>query len=372
MNGETPRPGTTGPLLVRRRISLGWALLAILAIAFLALPFVVANEYVLHILTMIFLFGYLATAWGLVGQTGQLSFGHAAFLGIGGYTSTILFMDYGVTPWLGMFVGAAVAVAVGLAIGYPTLRLRGPYFALATLAFGQILMTYVMNTDNLGPIHLRGALGLVLPIVNSGDAPEVFQFPSKTPYYFIALCMLTIAVGLSYLLNRSRTGLYWAAIRGDQDAAESLGIDAPRYRLLAMLISVALTAFAGTFYAQFFYYINAERGMGLSMSIEIAMMGVVGGWQTVLGPLMGAVVLTPVSEIIRARLGGSLPGLHLLLYGLLLMAVILWLPGGLNDPVLRAVRWIEAKIWPRVGLPLKEVQAPITDTSGDGGLEQAR
>ena len=314
----------------------------------------------------------LSLGWGLGGQTGQLSFSHAAFMGIGGYTSTILFMDYGVTPWLGMFAGAVVAVVFGLIIGYPTLRLRGPYFALATLAFGQILVTYVVNTEHLGPINLRAALGLVLPIVNSGDAPDVFQFSTKTPYYFVSLFMLIVAVSLSYGLNRARTGLYWAAIRGDQDAAESLGIDAPRYRLLAVIISVALTAFAGTFYAQFFFYLDAVRGMGLSLSIEIAMMGVVGGWQTVLGPLMGAVLLTPISEMIRAQFGGNLPGLHLLLYGLLLMAVILWLPGGLNNPVLRAVRWVEMRIWPPAKEAPPKAPVPPSDTAGGSSLEEAR
>jgi branched-chain amino acid transport system permease protein len=270
-----------------------------------------------------------------------------------------------------MFLGAVVAVAFGLIIGYPTLRLRGPYFALCTLAFAQILMTYIINTDHLGPINLRGALGLVLPLRNSGNAPELFQFASKTPYYFIALAMLIGVLLLSYAIGRSRLGFYWAAIRGDQDAAESLGIDAPRYRLLAVIISVALTAIAGTFYTQYFFYINAERGLGLHLSVEIVLIGVVGGWQTVLGPLMGAIVLTPIGEIVRAQFGGGLPGLHLILYGLLLMAVILWLPGGLNDPAMRLLHWLEVRIWERPHQPSKP-PAPAEAVAENAQSRQVR
>jgi branched-chain amino acid transport system permease protein len=315
-----------------------------LAIAII-IPFFLKNDpYYLHIFILIFIFGYLATAWGLVGQSGQLSFGHALFVGLGGYTSTILFMDYGITPWIGMFGGVIIATFFGLIIGYPTLRLKGPYFALATLAFGLILQTYVVNTPKLGPINLRGAMGLLLPLKDGGDAPAVFQFATKTPYYFIALGMMVGIVLLSYLINRTRIGFYLTAIRSDQDAAESLGINASKYRLLAFLLSCALTALGGTLWAQYFHYINPERGMALSLSIEIAIVGVVGGWQTVTGPMIGALVLTPISELLRAELGGGYAGLHTLIYGLILMAVILWLPNGLNPFVMRALKWLQNKI----------------------------
>jgi branched-chain amino acid transport system permease protein len=150
--------------------------------------------------------------------------------------------------------------------------------------------------------------------------------------------MMAAAVALSYWINRTRMGFYWTAVRGDQDAAESLGIDAPRFRLIAWLISVALFAFAGTFYAQYVLYINADRCMGADLSLEIAAMGVIGGWQTVFGPVLGAAVLAPVSEIIRARFGGGMGGVHLILYGLLLMVVILRMPGGLWEALDNAVQ----------------------------------
>jgi len=321
-----PSQPALGDNLARRIGPIGMGLLVV---ALLAIPLFVKNQYIMHIFVITFWYGYLATAWGLVGQTGQLSWGHAVFVGLGGYTSSILFMDYGVTPWIGTFIGVVVAFVAGLVIGWPTLRLRGPYFALSTLAFSQILNTYVNNTDYLGPFYLRGAMGCVLPLVNGSDAPQVFQFATKAPYYYIALAMMVAAVALSYWINRRRMGFYWTAIRGDQDAAESLGIDAPRYRLIAWLISVALFAFAGTFYAQYVLYINAERCMGADLSLEIAAMGVIGGWQSVFGPVVGSALLAPVSEIIRARFGGGTGGVHLILYGLLLMIVILRMPDGL-------------------------------------------
>jgi branched-chain amino acid transport system permease protein len=255
-------------------------------------------------------------------------------------------MDVGITPWLGMWVGAITAALVGVIIGYPTFRLRGPYFALTTIAMAEILRIYVENTE-IGPfgIQLRGAMGLLVP--PRGNSPAMFQFSGKEAYYYIALGMMCVAIAISYVINRTRLGYYLAAIRSDLDAAESLGINITKCNLVVMAISCFLTALGGTFYAQYFRYINPERGMGLSMSIEIVLVGVVGGWQTVLGPTIGSILLTPTSEIIRGELGGAYAGLHLLLYGLVLMVVILFLPKGLNAPLIGLLRTIESKIWPR-------------------------
>jgi branched-chain amino acid transport system permease protein len=336
----------------KRTMNFKWMVAAFLVVVAATVPLALNDyPYYLHIFILIYLFAYLATAWGLVGQSGQLSFGHAVFLGLGGYTSTILFMDYGVTPWIGTFAGVVMAALFGLLIGYPTLRLRGPYFALATLAFGLILQTFVVNTATLGPIKLRGAMGLLLPLKNGGDAPAVFQFATKTPYYYIALGMMVAAVFLSYGLNLTRMGFYLMAIRSDQDAAESLGINAGRYRLLAFLLSCALTALGGTFWAQYFHYINPERGMALSLSIEIVLVGVVGGWQSVTGPMIGAMVIIPISELLRAHLGGGYAGLHTLIYGLVLMGVVLWLPKGVNPLALCGLNWIANGIGRWSGIP---------------------
>ena len=209
-------------------------------------------------------------------------------------------------------------------------------------------------------------MGLLLPQANGGDAPAVFQFVTKTPYYFIALAMMVGAVLLSYVFNRTRIGIYWTAIRSDQPAAESLGINAGRYRLLAFLISCALTALGGTFYAQYFHYINPERAMHISLSIEIVLVGVIGGWQTVTGPMIGSILITPIGELLRAQLGGGFAGLHFVIYGVLLMAVILWLPKGVNPFVMTGLKWLGGRLWsksPVVGAP---------EETGGSSKEQGR
>jgi len=333
------------PVEIRpRRPTLSWLIIAAVTLLFLAVPIFLHDPYYLHIFILVFLFAYLGTAWSLVGMAGQLSLGHAAFLGIGGYASTLLFMEWGVTPWLGMWVGAMLSALVGIVIGYPAFRPRGPYFALTTIAFAEILRIYVENTE-VGPfgIPLRAGMGLLVPL--KGNAPALFQFDGKEPYYYIAFLLMCVAVGLSFLINHTRFGFYLAAIRADQDAAESLGVNSTRFKLLAMTISCLLVSIGGTFYTQYFRYINPERAMGLGISIEIALVGIVGGWQTVLGPAIGSILLSPLSELVRAYLGGTYAGLHLFFYGLVLMVVVLFLPNGIFGPLQRAIRGLEGKIW---------------------------
>jgi branched-chain amino acid transport system permease protein len=321
----------------------GRILLAAIFIFLLVVPLFLEDPYFLHIFILVFLFGYLGTAWSFVSMAGQLSMGHAAFLGIGGYFSTLMFMELGVTPWLGMWEGALFCAILGVFVGYPTFRLKGPYFALTTIAMAEILRIYIENTE-VGPfgIPLRAAMGLLIPL--KGNAPYVFQFDDKEPYYYISFIMMCVSIILSFIINRTRIGFYLAAIRSNQDAAESLGINSIKYKLIAMAISCFLIALGGTFYAQYFRYINPERALGLGMSIEIVLVGVVGGWQTVLGPAIGSVILTPLGEIVRAYLGGSYAGLHLLLYGVVLMAIIFFLPNGINDPLMRGIKRLESKI----------------------------
>ena len=201
-----------------------------------------------------------------------------------------------------------------------------------------------MNNNWLGPLHLGASPGLHITLVNGGDAPFLFQFPSKLPYYYIALGMLAGVVSLSYYLNRTRIGYYWTAIRESQDAAESLGINSARYRMIAFLISCFLTGLAGTFYAQYFLTLDPRRILGIGFSIEIALTGIVGGWQSVFGPLIGSLVLTPIGQVMRAQLSATISGLHLLIYGIVLMLFIEFLPKGLNYPIIKAYRRAEAKL----------------------------
>jgi len=326
---------------------------------FAAVPLVVSDIVYLHIFILIFYFAFLASAWSLVALAGQLSLGHSAFLGIGAYTSTLLFMELGVTPWFGMLAGALLATAVGVVVGWPAFRLRGPYFALTTIAFTEILRIYVENTET-GPfgLPLRAAMGLLIPL--RGEAPAIFQFEGKVPYYYVGLAMMCLAVLVSHSMNRMRIGYYLAAIRGDRDAAESLGINITTYNLIAMAISCFLTALGGTFYAQYFRYVNPTRLLGVDLAIEIALVGLIGGWQTVLGPVIGSILLSPTSEIIRGQLGGTYAGLHLFLYGLVMMLVILFLPKGLHDPLMALLARIEAGLGLTTrGRPAEAPGAPV-------------
>ena len=307
---------------------------SVAAVLFLALPLAVTDEYYLHVFVGILYFAYMASAWNIVcGYTGQLSLGHSALSGIGGYISTLLLINAGLTPWIGMFIGAVCATGVGVLVGWPCFRLRGPYFALTTIAFAEILRIWTENTEEIFGVELRGAQGLSVPL--KGHAPALFQFDGKVPYYYIIIAMLVGVMAITWWMERSRIGFYLKAIRADQDGAEALGVNSTRYLLSAMAVSSFLTALGGSYYAQYFRYINPERNMGLDLSIELALMGIVGGQGTVLGPVLGAFLLTPAGEITRATLGGKFPGLHLVIYGLVLILAMLFLPKGLIQPIRR-------------------------------------
>ena len=265
----------------------------------LVVPLVVRNPYYMSVVILFLMMSYLSTTWGIIGQTGQLSFGHSAFVGLGGYTSTILYTQLNVTPWIGMLAGGAVAVLFGICIGLPTLRLRGVYFALATLAFASILQIVALTTLQVGPVVIGASPGLQMNLVNGGDAPAYFQFAGKMGYYYVILAMLVGVAVLSYVLNRVRIGYYWLAIRNDEDAAEALGINVARYRILGFLLSCFLTGVGGVFYAQYLLALDPRRILGLGFSTEIALMGIVGGWQSVFGPIIGSAVLVPLSEFLR-------------------------------------------------------------------------
>ena len=303
---------------------------------FLLIPLIIRDEYILHVLIMILYFAYMASAWNIIcGYVGQLSLGHSVFSGIGGYVSVLMFIHLGLTPWIGMLLGGLCAALIGIIIGLPTFRLRGPYFALTTIAFAEILRIWFENTEEFLGIEIKGAMGLLVPL--KGHAPGIFQFTDKQPYYYIILAMLITVMAIAYRMERSRLGFYLKAIRGDQDAAEALGIHPTRYTLTAMGLSAFLTGLGGSFYAQFFRYINPERNMGIDLSIDMALMGIVGGQGTVLGPVLGAFLLTPAGEISRAYFGGKLMGLHLIIYGIVLVLAVLFLPKGLIDPLRRVL-----------------------------------
>lgn len=315
------RPG--GFLRPRNLVPAAFLLLFALA------PQTLRDDYYLQVLIMILFSAYMASAWNLVcGYAGQLSLGHAALVGIGAYVSTLIFIDLHLTPWIGMFAGAGVAVVVGVAIGYPCFRLRGPYFALTTIALAEVLRIWVENTDKVFGVEIKAAMGLLIPL--RGDAPLLFQFTDKAHYYYVILVMLLIVVYVTHRMQESKVGFYLAAIRSDQDAAEAIGINATKFKLIAIALSAFFTALGGSYYAQLFLYVNPGRILGIDLSVEMALTAIVGGQATVFGPVLGAFLLTPAAEFTRAVFGGRYAGVHLILYGLVLVLAIYYMPKGIN------------------------------------------
>ncbi len=311
-----------------RRVALGTAVGGGLAL----LPFVVSSTWQ-NLLITTFYYAFLGQAWNILGgYAGQLSLGHAAFFAIGAYTSSILAIHLGVSPWLGMFAGAALAALLSLGVGYLGFRfgLRGFYFILLTLAAAEICRLIALHIPILG-----GYTGL---FINFTPNPWQFQFKGKIPYYFIALAFLAFATAITWLLERSKLGAYLVAIREDEDASEALGVNTFRYKMLAYALSAALTALGGTFYAYFEFYLQPNTVLNINHSVDIMIRPIVGGSGTVLGPILGSFLLELLGEFSRAYFAGGTAGLNVVIYGLLLIVVVLFLPRGVYPSLLHLFR----------------------------------
>jgi branched-chain amino acid transport system permease protein len=325
------------------RKQLDRTLLGLAGLVAFGLPLVVTSPTYLQILILLFFYAYLTTSWNLVGGfAGVLPLGHSVFVGIGAYASSILTLQYGISPWLGMLVGGGLAALVGIIMGLPTFRLRGAYFCLCTIAFAEGIRVMVENIDSLGPLRLNGPRGLLIPL----KEPSFwhYQFMSKEPYYYIILVMLILVLALTWTISRSRIGAYLAAGGEEPEAAEALGVNVANCKLLAMALSCFLTALAGTFYAQLMLYFYPKGIMGLDLSFEIAFIALIGGRGTIAGPVIGALVLRPVSEFTRIYLSDMLPGLHLVIFGLILILVMLYKPQGLTVPLAALYDRLASKI----------------------------
>ena len=293
------------------------------ALALLAIPFGVSNAFVLHVGITVLMWTTLGVAWNLLGgYGGQVSFGHAAFFGAGAYATMILYLKLGTAPWWGMLAGGAAGALLSLPIGLICFRLRGPYFSLATLAMAEIVRLVALNWESLtgGP---AGLLITSLPKVTLlGSA---VNWERKQPFYAIAAVLALAAMAASVLLVRSRLGATLAAIREDEDAAESIGIDTTRSKVLVLALSAFLTGVAGGFYGLYFRYVDPDTVFVISISIEMVFIAVVGGLRTAAGPVVGAVFLATIAELFRDRFQSG----HLIFYGLFMMLTIRFLPDGL-------------------------------------------
>lgn len=295
----------------------------LIIVILLLLPQVVSNPYYMDVLILIFLWGTLAEAYNISGgYGGQFSLGHSAFLALGAYCSTILFWKLGISPWLGVFAGVALAGASSLLIGSVTFRLRGPFLGLATLAFTEVTHIVAVNWRSV----TRGSEGIGIPFKPS-LANMIFS--DKVGYYYLGLLLCSGTVLITWMIARSRLGHYLIATRENEDAARALGIYTTRIKITGLFISAALTAVGGTFYAQYILYIDPASLAGFDMSIQFPLIAVVGGLGTVLGPIVGAAIMIPLSQLLRSTISGAVSGLDLALYGLILMLVVLFLPHGI-------------------------------------------
>ena len=298
----------------------------------LTLPVVVSNAFAIDILIRVFLFAFIGVAWNLLGgYAQQLSLGHAAYFGLGAYTSTLLLIRAGVSPWIGILAGGVVSALASVPIGTLCFRLRGPYFAIATIGTAQTLMLLFLKFRDFA----WGAVGTTIP--NLGNSPLMMQFTSKAAYYYIALSLLGIGLAVTYWVERSWLGYYLVAVGEDQDAAEAVGVNVPRIKRDIYLISAFLTGLAGTFYVQYIYFIDPNTAFSFNVSVEAALVSIVGGIGTVWGPVLGSALLEPASALAQSWLGGGgRAGVQLALYSVILIMVILWRPTGLVGAVAAA------------------------------------
>ncbi len=298
--------------------------IAVLAAAVLPL-FLDPLGYPIRVLTLALLFAALGQAWNIVGGlANQISLGHAAFFGLGAYTSTLLLINFGISPWIGMIAGAALAAVAALLLSFPTMRLRGHYFALATLAFAEVLRVIATSWSEV----TGGPVGLSVPF--SPDSFLLLQFRSTLPYYYIMLGALVLISGVFLLIRESALGYRLRAVKENVDAAEVIGVDTTRVKIIASVVSAALTAILGTLYAQFTYFFDPDAVFGIvPISIRAAMVAILGGAGTVVGPIIGAFFIIPVEEFANSYLSSRTAGLSQLAFGLALIAVILIQPRGI-------------------------------------------
>ena len=304
-----------------------WALIAVGLAIFCALPFLLGKAYYIHVAIMCLFWAYMSTAWNMLcGFSGLLSLGH------GIYVATILVNNFNITPLVGLVVACAIAALVAVLIGFPIFNLRGAYYALSSVAIGEGVVVLLTNfrewkiSDDL-IIKIGGAEGLTMKTINS---PLFLQWKSKIPYYFIILGLLIISILVSRAIKRSKLGFQLQAVKDDEDAARALGINVRRVKLIAAGISGAFTGLGGVFYALIVRFLEpAAVASGATMSNQIVFGAIVGGSGTVFGPAVGGLILNLVSSVIQYFLGGSVQGLHLFIYGIIIVVIILFKPTGI-------------------------------------------
>ena len=309
------------------------ALLVLLAGLLVLLP-AFSGPYLLSVATLILFFAYTGQAWNvMMGFAGQLSLGHALYVGLGAYVSAGLFHHYGLGPWAGLWLALAVCVAAGAVIGFLAFRfgISGVYFALLTIAFAEFTR---IGFDHINWLGGPGGLFIKVSQREAWDLLNLRGPPAM--FYYVMLALTAAAFLLCAWLLRSRAGYYWQAIRENEEAAQALGINTFRWKMAAVMLSAGMTSLSGVFFA--FYYNNLfpEQIFHISRSIEIILGPIIGGIGTLFGPVLGAIVLTVLGDGITeilAHYDWEFPGVKQVFYGVVLLLVIMWLPHGIWPPL---------------------------------------
>ncbi len=316
----------------------------------LTVPLFIHADYTLQILFRVFLFAALGLAWNLVGgYAGQLSLGHAAYFGVGAY-GLALFNKLGIPPWPSLLLGIVLAVISAAVIGGVSFRLRGPYFALCTIAFAEVLRLVAKNLPNV----TGGDVGTTVPLL--------FPQSSITMFYIASVLLTLVAFALTAYIERSKFGYYLMAIREDEDTAQSVGVRTSRIKLWVLLISAAITAIGGALYASLFLFIVPDQVLSMEISTEIAIVPMLGGAGTLLGPVLGSVVLETASELFKNIFKEA----NLLIYGVLVVLVVLFLPEGIVGAVTNKLRYFKKA----PAAPFATVHPPTPEQEGQRAAVQ--
>jgi branched-chain amino acid transport system permease protein len=292
-----------------------------LAVALLLPVFVDASH--LNLAILVLMAAQLGVSWNIVGgYAGQVSLGHAAFYGLGAYTSTLLLVKFGINPWFGVFAGGAAAAALSLAFGWSCFRLKGHYFAMATIAVAELVQIFFTEWEWGG-----AAVGLYVPMTKTGWA--WMNFATKLPYYWLALGLLLATLAVNFWIERSYLGYYFRAIKDEPDAARSIGVNIARYKQVALSVSAFFTALGGSLYAQKELYIDPNSVLSTALSIKMALVAILGGVGTLFGPVIGSLVLTSIEEFTRIFFGGSGRGTDTIIYAILIIAIAVFYPSGI-------------------------------------------
>jgi len=291
-----------------------------------ALPFLLlaGDAYWVNIIAMTYLMGGLAAAWNIIGGIGgQFSLGHGVFLGIGAYTTAALVIRFGWSPWIVMVPVAVLAAGVAVLISWPTFRLRGPFFAIATLAFNEVAFVLVNHWESL----TGGPRGLMVPYA-SGFWSMVFR--ERWQYAVLMFCYVALVIGTSVWLRRSRLGYYLLAVREDEDAARAAGINVLLVKLKGMGLSAALTSIGGTLFVMYLRFVDPPTIFTLQdMGVKFALLSLVGGLGTLAGPLLGSALIVPLENWLRGAFADALPGMSLAILGLCMVLAALFMKRGI-------------------------------------------